>query len=87
MTLLLSRPLGLLLALLPLLDAAFSYAGHGPAMRVTAVALFACAGGDVVVAALALAAAFVRGGNLADAEAKWKRAQSGHGKRKWASHP
>ena len=27
-------------AFLPLLDAAFSYTGHGPAMRVTAVALF-----------------------------------------------
>jgi hypothetical protein len=59
--------LGLLFGL-ALQDAAAAYAGHGPGMLVATVALFACVGGDLIAGALALAAAFLRGRNLARAD-------------------
>lgn len=58
--------LGLLLGI-PLLDAASAYAYHGPGMWVATVALFACAGGDLVAGILAFTAAFLHGRDLAKA--------------------
>ncbi len=50
-----------LLLALGLLDAAFAYWSHGPAMRTSSVVLFVCVAADLVAAALVIASTFLFG--------------------------